>query len=449
MPAQLRRLATAAIVGFVLVLAGVIPAQASNDALFSSQWGLAQVGAPQAWQVTSGAGVTVGVVDTGVARDHEDLVGRIAATTDCVGGTCHAGGQDDHGHGTHVSGIIAADRDNGKGISGIAPAVRLVVAKGLNSNGDGNADDIAAAIDWTVSQGAKVVNLSFGPDAFKKLVFGSPSKLLDSINHAWDLGAIPVLAAGNTDGDPLGLSENYGALNAVVVGATNRTDSVASYSRPLGNAKWGIVAPGGAGGSSTDAGFAANNIISTFWTPTNATSAYAASAGTSMAAPHVSGALALLFAKGYTRDSAVEQLLDSANKSVNCGSGCHGRLDVAKAVGAAGPAPVPTPTSSPSSSTTHRTTTTRAPRRAGVTATTAAPTTAAPTTLAPTTTLDLSPYLSPPDEPQVAAGRPHAVPSSRGNGENRVPAIAGATALLGAAATGVSVLRRRRQITPV
>ena len=450
MPARLRRLATAAIVGFVLVLAGVIPAQASNDALFSSQWGLAQVGAPQAWQVTSGAGVTVGVVDTGVARDHEDLVGRIGATTDCVGGTCHTGGQDDHGHGTHVSGIIAADRDNGKGISGIAPAVRLVVAKGLNSNGDGNADDIAAAIDWTVSQGAKVVNLSFGPDAFKKLVFGSPSKLLDSINHAWDLGAIPVLAAGNTDGDPLGLSENYGALNAVVVGATNRTDTVASYSRPLGNAKWGIVAPGGAGGSSTDAGFAANNIISTFWTPTNATSAYAASAGTSMAAPHVSGALALLLAKGYSRDSAVQQLLDSANKAVNCGSGCSGRLDVAKAVGATGPAPVPTPTSSPSSSTTHRTATTRAPRRSGVTATTAAPTTASPsTTSAPTTTIDLSPYLSPPEEPQVAAGRPHVLPSSRGNGENRVPAIAGATALLGAAATGVSVMRRRRQITPV
>ena len=151
MPARLRRLATAAIVGFVLVLAGVIPAQASNDALFSSQWGLAQIGAPQAWQVTSGAGVTVGVVDTGVARDHEDLVGRIAATTDCVGGTCHDGGQDDLGHGTHVSGIIAADRDNGKGISGVAPSVRLVVAKGLNSNGDGNADDIAVAIDWTVS----------------------------------------------------------------------------------------------------------------------------------------------------------------------------------------------------------------------------------------------------------------------------------------------------------
>ena len=451
-PARLRRLAAAAVVGLVLISAGVIPARASNDPLFSRQWGLTQIGAPDAWKVSSGAGVTVGIVDTGIDRDHEDLVGRVATTSDCLGGTCHDGGADDLGHGTHVAGIIAADRDNGKGIAGVAPAVRLVVAKGLDHDGNGSSADIVAAIDWTVSQGAKVVNLSFGPDAFKKLVFGSPNKLLDAINHAWDQGAIPVLAAGNTDGDPLGLSENYGALNAVVVGATNRADTVASYSRPLGNAKWGIVAPGGAGGSSSDAGFAENNIISTFWTPSNPTSAYAASAGTSMAAPHVSGALALLLAKGYGRDTAVQQLLDTADKSVDCGSGCHGRLDVVKALGApaSGPVPtvavpgVPSPTSTP-----RRTPTTRTPRTSGATATTTPPTTAAPPTTAPPTTLDLSPYLSAPEEqPQVASGRARGVPSGRGN--NRAPAIAAAAvALFGAAATAVGVMRRRRLVTPV
>src|SRR5205823_1158268 len=103
--------------------------------------------------------------------------------------------------------------NNGKGIAGVAPDAKLVVAKALDAQGGGTTTDIAAAMQWVVGRGAQIINLSFGPDAFKKVVTGSGS-LPDSINHAWDLGAIPVLASGNQNVLGFG-SQNYGSINAV------------------------------------------------------------------------------------------------------------------------------------------------------------------------------------------------------------------------------------------
>jgi serine protease len=441
MPARLRGLFAAVAVALAVVGTSALPARASNDPLFPRQWNLIQANVPAAWQASSGDGVVVGVIDTGVAMQHEDLAGRIQATADCTGGTgtCRdGGGQDDHGHGTHVSGIIAADRDNGKGVAGVAPAARLVEAKALDSDGSGNTIDIAAAMQWAVDHGARIINLSFGPDAFKKLVAGS-NRLLDSINRAWDSGAIPVLAAGNTDGDPLGLSENYGALNAVVVGATAKDGSVASYSRPLGNAKWGLVAPGGSGGASSDPGFADNNVISTFWTAANPTSAYAAAAGTSMAAPMVSGVLALLLAKGYSRDAAVQRVLTTTD-AVACGAGCHGRLDAGKALGAAAP---PT-TSAPRPVATTRATHTAPP------STNAAPVTIAPSTTSSSTTSSTTPEPPVADTaPTVPEVAPQAAPPRVSHkAQSRVAAIAGATLLLGGAGTALALWRLRGAAAP-
>src|SRR6266853_176958 len=106
--ARARRLIAA--VAVTAMAAGVAPAGSARDA--RSQWALAQVGATQAWARTTGAGIRIGVVDTGVDIGHEDLAGKIVASTNCIGAAgvparCSGTGQDDNGHGTHVAGIAA------------------------------------------------------------------------------------------------------------------------------------------------------------------------------------------------------------------------------------------------------------------------------------------------------------------------------------------------------
>ena len=366
-----RRLVVAAlVVALLAALTGT--ASATNDTYFSRQWALSQISAPQAWARSTGSGITIGIVDTGVDAGHPDLAGKIAATADCVGHPCLPGGaQDTHGHGTIVSGIAAASTGNGKGVAGVAPDARLVVAKVLNASGEGRVEDINNGIRWAVDNGARVVNLSLGdPNFLMASVLGTP--LRSGIEYAWSKGAVPVLASGNyaTGVGELG-TENYGNVNALVVGATTRSGTVPSYSSPMGNAKWGLVAPGGAGSGGAD-----SNVISTF--PVAAAgSGYASASGTSMAAPHVSGAVALLLAQGITPAAAVARILATADKGVACGRGCQGRLNVAAAVGADPTTPVAA--ASPA--------TTRAPRAPGTTV--ARPTTTRPpasTVPSPTTT---------------------------------------------------------------
>src|SRR5918996_4120767 len=245
-------------VGLVATSAG-----ASRDASFAKQWGLAKIGAPEAWTYSTGQGVRVGIVDTGVDLNHEDLAGRVVESTSCVGAAgdpakCNGSAQDDQGHGTHVAGIIAATKDNDVGVAGVAPNAELVVAKALSAAGAGTEEDINASIKWVVDHGAKVVNLSLGDPNF---VFTSllGTSMREGIDYAWSHGAVAVLAAGNTNLLGLG-SSNYGDLNAIVVGATGPSDEMASYSSPLGNAKWAIVAPGGAGSGKPE-----SDIYSTFW----------------------------------------------------------------------------------------------------------------------------------------------------------------------------------------
>ena len=328
-----RRVMLAALLSFVAV---AWPASASNDPLFGQQWALNQVRAPAAWATSTGRGVTIGVVDTGVDLTHEDLAVKVAGSANCIGSggnpsACHGTAQDDMGHGTHVSGIAAAVTGNGRGIAGMAPDARLLVAKVLDSNGTGSTADINAGIHWVVDHGARVVNLSLGDPNF---VFTSVlgTSLQDGIEYAWSRGAVPVLASGNTNALGLG-SSNYGSLDAIVVGATGRDDHLATYSSPTGNAKWAVLAPGG-----SNDGTPADDVLSTYWV-SGKTNSYAYLAGTSMATPHVSGAIALLLASGLSAPAAVNRLLATVSRSVSCGAGsttCHGRLDAAAAVGASG-----------------------------------------------------------------------------------------------------------------
>ena len=310
-------------------------AQASNDPSFVAQWSLRKMGAAAAWERTTGAGVRIGIVDTGVDLTHEDLAGKVVDSTSCVGAKgdpnlCAGSAQDDQGHGTHVAGIAAAYKDNDKGIAGVAPDAELVVAKVLAATGTGTSEDVTAGIKWVVDHGARVVNLSLGDPAMVVTSLIQPSDLLEGINYAWARGAIPVVAAGNSNALGLGLEgRSYGDMNAIVVGATGPDDRPAEYSTSTGHAKWAVVAPGGAAN-----GNEADDILSTIWIKDKPNS-YGSLAGTSMAAPQVTGALALLLTQRYTPLEAIDRLLRTT-EPVGCPTTsptCQGRIDLDEATG--------------------------------------------------------------------------------------------------------------------
>jgi subtilisin family serine protease len=332
-----RQKIAAVVAGLVLGLGpGGASVSASNDASFDKLWGLAQIGAPSAWTKTTGEGIRIGIVDTGVDLTHEDLAGRVVEHTSCVGSggdpaKCEGTGQDVFGHGSHVGGIAAAVRDNGLGVAGVAPDASLVVARAFTETGSANEEDVIAGIKWVVDHGARVVNLSLGEALFvTAATLGSG--LVEGIDYAWSHGAVPVVSSGNEDFFGLGIgSAEYGELNALVVGATGPDKQAATYSSPTGNAKWALVAPGGSGSSEPD-----ENVLSTWWAE-GKTNQYEYLAGTSMAAPHVAGAVALLLAQGLSQRDAVTRILDTVDTSVACGPNsptCRGGLDVAAATGA-------------------------------------------------------------------------------------------------------------------
>jgi subtilisin family serine protease len=334
MKAFRRRRVVAVVAGLALAAASTPAAHASHDPEFDRQWGLEAIGAPAAWARTTGAGVKIGIVDTGVDLDHEDLAGQIVESSSCLDTDgnplkCTGSAQDDFGHGTHVSGIIAAVKDNGKGIAGVAPNAHLIVAK-VFKGATADQADVIAGIKWVVDHGAKVVNLSLGGAVFV-VAATMGSELTEGVEYAWQHGAVPVVASGNDDlfGAGIGSSE-YGNMDALVVGATGHDDKVANYSSPTGNAKWAVLAPGGSN-TQTET----DDIYSTIWKK-GKPNAYGYLAGTSMAAPHVTGAVALLLAQGLTKEQAVQRILATADH-VPCGANspnCRGRLNVARATGA-------------------------------------------------------------------------------------------------------------------
>ncbi len=329
--------------GWLLLSVTPVVAQAGDDPRRAEQWNLTQIGAHDAWATSTGAGVTIGIVDSGIDAGHPDLADKIAAQADCVDGPCRDGSAPDgFGHGTAVSGVAAASTGNGVGIAGVAPAAKLVVARVLDDDGEGNPVDISSGIRWVVDHGAKVVSLSLGDPA--AIFSASGNSIEPAIQYAWSRGAIPVLAAGNYNRGVLGVgSPGYGNLNAVVVGATDRSGGVSFYSSPLGNAKWGLVAPGG-----NDEG-PGEDILST-----ELGGDYAWHAGTSLAVPEVSGALALLLAQGLGQQAAVDRLLASLDTSKPCGAGCRGSLRADAAVAGAAAAVNPdTTTPLPAETATH------------------------------------------------------------------------------------------------
>jgi len=275
-----------------------------NDTLFSQQWSFNAVPYVAAWatDATQGSGVTVADVDTGVMANHSDLSGQVLTGHSFLhsndGGTPFegdSGDSDPNGHGTHVSGIIAALSNNSNGVSGAAPGAKILPVQVLCSDGAGFSSDVASGIVWAVDNGAQVVNLSLG---------GGPSSAeLSAVQYA-DARNVVVVAAGGNDGQtgntasyPAAYSSSQG--NLIAVAATTKTNGHPAYGT-IGN-YLDLAAPGGSAcgcGSSGD-------VLST-WND----GGYVAIAGTSMATPHVSAAAALLLsANGAWSDSQVKNRL--------------------------------------------------------------------------------------------------------------------------------------------
>ena len=302
-----------------------------NDPSFPLQWSLnnsgqnggtlqADIRAVSGWDnltstLRSGTNqrdVIVAIVDSGIRQTHTDLTANLWTQTGTNAhgiravngnGTTSADPEDDSGHGTHVAGIAGATGNNSVGISGVAWRTRLMALKFLTAAGSGSTSDSIACINYAITNGASVINASFGSDRYSTAEF-------EAIKSARDQGIIFVASAGN-DGLLTDVNENYPGNypldNIVVVAATTRTDALAAYS----NYGSGLVELGAPG----------SEIYSTYYSNNDS---YSTLSGTSMAAPHVSGALALLRAS-FPFES-YRQLINRLLRSTTKTSGLNGKV---------------------------------------------------------------------------------------------------------------------------
>jgi subtilisin family serine protease len=322
-----------------------------NDPSFSSLWGLnnegqtggalnADIDALEAWDVTTGSSdVIVAVIDTGIDYTHLDLAGNMWTNSGEIAGNGidddgngyvddiygydffndDGDPYDDHSHGTHVAGTIAAIGDNDVGVIGVAPNVKLMALKFLSGGGYGYISDAITALDYAVSMGAQISNNSWGGGGFS-------SAMNISLQNARNAGHIFVAAAGNSslnnDNDPH-YPSNYDLDNVISVAATDHNDNLAWFSSNGANTV-DLAAPG-------------VSIYST--TPGNTYSTYS---GTSMATPHVTGVVALVMSQhpDWTYDQIINQVLATTDYLGNLNGvvATGGRLNAASAVGA--PAPI-------------------------------------------------------------------------------------------------------------
>jgi subtilisin family serine protease len=245
-----------------------------------------QIGAPAAWKAGyDGRGVTVAVLDSGYDPTHPDLAGRVAATADFT--TEGGAAVDRFGHGTHVAATIAGGGKAGRaGGRGVAPGARLLVGKVLDDSGYGDLSWVIAGMEWAVSQGARVVNVSLGAPSY-----GGPdpvSEAVDALSASSD--TLFVVSAGNSGPGPQTVGTPGIADAALTVGAVSKQDDLADFSSrgprlDDGAVKPEITAPGVGIVAARAAGTSLGEVVDR---------SYTGMSGTSMAAPHVAGAAALL-----------------------------------------------------------------------------------------------------------------------------------------------------------
>lgn len=266
-----------------------------DDPLYESkQWHLKRVGAERAWEYSCGQGVTVAVIDTGIACFDK---GPFSRGTDLAGTRCEGGwnfvddspsAADDHGHGTHVAGTIAQTTNNGVGAAGLAFCATLMPIKVLSRQGFGSTANVAEGIRFAADNGAQVINMSLGGPIKSQI-------LEDAVNHAIAKGVVIVAAAGNS-GRSVGWPAAYPGV--IAVSATDDKDRIAWFSSR--GPEVAVSAPGVAVTQQTvcNGGKDKCEIFGTF-------------NGTSMASPHVAGVAAMIEGLGVTDPASVRDVLTS------------------------------------------------------------------------------------------------------------------------------------------
>ncbi|BAZ13766.1 peptidase S8/S53 [Calothrix sp. NIES-4071] len=268
-------------------------------------WDADMVKAPEAWaKGYTGKGVVVAVLDTGVDINHVDLKDNIWTnpnddTADGYAGDIHGWNfvdnnsdvMDRAGHGTHVSGTIAGEK-NDYGVTGIAYDAKIMPVKVLDDTGSGSYDSITKGIYYAVDHGANVINLSLGGG-------GTNKTMEDALNYASGKGVIVVMAAGNDGGASPIYPARYAQNTGVAVGAVDKDGNLADFSNRAGSKQLTYVTAPGV------------SIYSTV--PNNNYENYS---GTSMAAPHVAGVVALMLSANRSlSDSQVRQILADTSKN--------------------------------------------------------------------------------------------------------------------------------------
>jgi serine protease len=216
------------------VRAADVPAGA--DPLRNLQWDLPRINAPTAWSQSTGTGVTVAVVDTGVDSTHPDLAGQVLPGGDFITGT-EGQAIDPNGHGTHVAGTIAAIAGNNVGVAGVAPDAKILPVRVLGADGGGYMSTAAQGVVYAAEHGADVINLSLSAT--------TPTEAMtNAVAYARSKNVVVVAAAGNmrAQGSPV----SYPAANdgVIAVAATDSADKAAPFSNREATITYTITASG-------------------------------------------------------------------------------------------------------------------------------------------------------------------------------------------------------------
>ena len=244
-----------------------IQAVAANDVDYSKQWPLEKINVPAAWSQSVGdQDVVIAILDTGIDSDHTDKPAHILKGYDFIDNDNSP--QDEHGHGTFISGVIAANSNNSLGIAGVCQNCSIMPIRVMDKDGLGTYKDLVKGIKYAVDNGADIINMSLGSYRYSQ-------SLLDAVNYAHQKGALLIAPSGNGGGNSLMYPAKY--PNVIGVGATDSSDAI-----------W----PGSNFGDSLDISAPGANVYSL-----GLKSSYKYQSGTSIAAAHVAGVAGLLLSQ--------------------------------------------------------------------------------------------------------------------------------------------------------